>query len=160
MSPSPGTNEKFEGSAQPVTPAEMMAELNLLGHGEIGGDPESKQFFDDVDRLNPGWRSGDVPRVPGRYRNGAAHRAVLSCVSTPTAESARPRERRHSRPREQRTGRGRSRRGPPSSDDDPDPPASPFQATWRNALYLTAGELDALVSHARIRIKTLRRRAA
>jgi hypothetical protein len=64
-----GEYEKFEGSAQPITPAEMMAEFHLLGHGEIGDDPESQEFCSDVDRLNSGWTPGDVPRVPDGYQS-------------------------------------------------------------------------------------------
>jgi hypothetical protein len=94
----------------------------------------------------------------------SAHRGLWRLVpDTPHVRpmtDRRPVERSSTRPREQGRGRSRVTRAGPSSDDDPDPPASPFQAAWRSALYLTAGELDTLVSHARIRIALLRRWAA
>ena len=64
-----GEYERFEGSAQQITPAAMMAEFHLLGHGESGDDPESQEFFSEVDRLNSGWKPGDVPRVPDEYQS-------------------------------------------------------------------------------------------
>jgi hypothetical protein len=141
--------EKFEGSAQPITLAEMMAEFHLSGHGEIGDDQESQQFFGDVDRLNAGWKPGDVPRVPAGSRSGAAYRAVLASVARPVAVAPRPREHRNGRPREQRSGRGRSRRGPPSSNDDPDPDLDPSELPRR-------GDVDRVFLDALARFETLR----
>ena len=165
MADSPGDDyEKFEGTAQPVSAHEMTAEFLLFGRAVAADDEESQKFASDVRTLNSGWKPGDVPRVPVGYRSGAAYRAVLARMARPALVEARPREHRSSHRRELRCGRGRSRRGPPSGDDPPDDPeapaASPFQAAWRSVLYLTAGELDALVSHAHTRIKVLRRRAA
>ena len=150
--------EKFEGTEQPVTPDEVAAEFFLFGDVKVADNEESQEFFGEVERLNPAWQPGDVPHLPAGCRSGAAFRAALAGLARPVTVETRPRDQRSGRPREQRSGRGRSRRGPPSSDDpDPEPAASPFQAAWRNALYLTAGELDALVSHARIRIASLMR---
>jgi hypothetical protein len=147
--PRPEDHEKFEGSAQPITPAEMMAEFHMLGHGEIGDDEESQQFFGEVERLNAGWKPGDVPRLPAGYRSGAAYRAVLASVARPVAVEPRPREQRNGRPREQRSGRGRSRRGPPNSNDDPDPDLDPSE--WPRRSDVDRVFLDALA-----RFETLR----
>jgi len=47
----------------------MMAEFHVLGHGEIGDDSESHEFFSEVDRLNSDWKPGDIPRVPDGYQS-------------------------------------------------------------------------------------------
>jgi hypothetical protein len=60
-----------------VSPAEMVAELHLLGlhgYGEPGepvGDEESRQFFAEVERLNPDWQPGQIPKVPAGYEHGS-----------------------------------------------------------------------------------------
>jgi len=54
-----GTTISFQG---------MMGELYLNGKNDPnftpGEDEESKEFFAEVERLNPTWKPGEIPKVP------------------------------------------------------------------------------------------------
>lgn len=59
--------------------AEMLAEFHLLalrGYGEveIGDDEESQDFAAEIERLNPDWQPGEIPKVPAGCQDGAALR--------------------------------------------------------------------------------------
>lgn len=117
------------------------------------------QVFEEVEQRMTPWQREHwrdlTPREAKRRLDADDRRRMYAEVARrgarrrPAMVGARPREQRHSRSRGTRAG--------PSGDDPEPPAASPFQAAWRSALHLTAGELDALVSHAHIRIAWMRR---
>ena len=80
--------------------AEMMAEMQLLsGHGygdcKPGDDEESQQFAADVQRLNPNWTPGTIPRAlrqQARFvAKPAAATSTMSRRPQPAARAARGR---------------------------------------------------------------------
>jgi hypothetical protein len=138
--------------AQPVSLDEMIAELHLLsraGHGESepGDDQESQEFFGGVERLNPDWKPGQIPRVRPGYQDGRALREQAPFVAKPALARVPSPGRvqvgaRAPRSRSVRTSNAKARSpGSSSSDDEPHLEAVPISrfrrdvAAWLEAVH-------------------------
>jgi hypothetical protein len=149
-----------DGNPQPITVAEMMAELQLLaaqGHGnyKAGDDEESQEFAAQVRELNAGWTPGTIPRVPAGYRDARGPR--LRQVAEQAQQRRRPvrsAPRRAAttsrrRPQSRQAARTVGGRGDPHLPDADDPEPEPL-AVWRGLL----------AASVRMRVHLQRRAAA
>jgi hypothetical protein len=142
----------------------MMAELHLLGHGELADDDESQNFGRDVEAANADWQPGEIPNVPRGYRSAAAVRRS-QIRQRPVRIAARMKSTPRSR-EGRSTRRARSASSGRSPDDpspgEPPPEPSPLNRVWLRAL----DELDSVEQYstlaeiARIRSVWLGRWAA
>lgn len=115
-----------------------------IDEGRLEEFPPHQQQLRELD--------ADIAREQAREVERAVARAKRPSPTTVTAR----RERSRVRPREHRATRRRATRAGPSSDDDSEPAASPFQAAHRVLLRLTARELDTLADIAARRALVLR----
>jgi hypothetical protein len=109
----------------------------------------AQEFKDVTQRMAPwqkkAWRHLTLREIKRRLDAEVAVRG---------APERRPVDRSEARPREHRS-RAHARRGPPSDDDGPEPPASAFQRAHRSLLPLTRTELRAYIDIAQRRLTLL-----